>query len=282
MSVLKHIIYGLIFVVLLFQSCSVEKRHYTSGYHLQWKNNKSNASVAQTKKGNKEIKDTPLSNPNTDINSLTASAENKKGIVLLTPDSVRCDTLIMRDGTEIKAKVMEITPTEIKYKFCNNIDGPMHIIHRYNASYIKYANGTMDSFVNEHPSVNQQGNRNNNNYNNGTYNKNNGYYGQNNGGYNQNNAPYSGAGYAVNEWVRKNAMASLILGILSFFLYFLGIISAIFAIVLGYKCLKLIKQDPENLWMYSKRATAGVILGWIVLALYLIILIALIAALSVI
>ena len=244
----KYFFWFFISLVFIFQSCSLEKRHYTNGYHLQWKKNvhqtisqNTKITADEVKNKSRVAKDSTALTENiigssVSFHSLAASSEKKKGIVLLTVDSTVCDTIIMRDGTEIKAKVVEVTLTEIKYKYCNNINGPTYVAYRYNVAYIKYPNGTMDSFVNEYPPSQAL---------------------------NRNRAP--GGNYGINEFVRKRSLASLILGIVSFFISFFGIITAIVAIVLGYKCLRLIKQDPENLWMYQKRAHAGVILGWIAL-----------------
>ncbi len=277
MNNLKILFSFLVISIILLQSCSIEKRRYTTGYHLQWNNNKitilpqkNDATIAQIKKENKEIKDTSLSNSNANINSLTASSE-KKAILIISSDSIKCDTIIMKDGTEVKAKVLEVTPTEVKYKFCNNISGPLYVAYRYNLSYIKYANGTMDSFMSEHPPLaNQPTNRYNvpNNPNNG-------------GTVNGNNNHYPMDNYAMSEYVRKTSLGALICGIVSIFIPYLGVIAAIFAIVLGNKCMKLIRGYPQNLWMYSRRSMTAQIIGWIVLAIYLLVIIALLIALGI-
>ncbi|HEX7414375.1 MAG TPA: hypothetical protein VF411_10070, partial [Bacteroidia bacterium] len=176
MKTIKYAFCFLIVSVFVLQSCSVEKRRYTSGYSLQWNNpavGGANTLAQNTKISlpeGKKILETPAPSKEniiseSSLNVLTASSDKKKGVILLTVDSIGCDTLIMRDGTEIKVKVTEVTPTEIKYKFCNNIDGPSYVIYRYQASYIKYRNGTLDSFVSEHPPIAPPANRNNGNYN---------------------------------------------------------------------------------------------------------------------
>jgi len=280
---MKYLTCSIVLLAFILQSCSVEKRHYTSGYHLQWKNSKGTISlpknetniVTSTKedRNKSHLQDAGVIT-NTSFSSFTASSEKKKGIVLLTNDPTGCDTLIMKNGTEVKAKVLEVTPTEIKYKFCNNIDGPLYVAYRYNLSYIKYANGTMDSFVNEHPPVAPSDNRNNSSYRGG--------YNQNNGGaFNGNNNHYPMDNYATSEYVRKASLGSLICGIASIFIPYLGVIAAIFAIVLGNKSMKFVRRDPENLWMYGRRAMAGQIIGWIVIAIYLLIFVALLISLGI-
>jgi TM2 domain-containing membrane protein YozV len=53
-----------------------------------------------------------------------------------------CDELIMTDGTELTVKILEITPYEIKYKNCDNVDGPTFTKSLSTVFKIKYANGT--------------------------------------------------------------------------------------------------------------------------------------------
>ena len=52
-----------------------------------------------------------------------------------------CDIISMKNGTEVNGKVLEITSTEIKYKRCDNIDGPTIVINKSDVSKIKYVNG---------------------------------------------------------------------------------------------------------------------------------------------
>ncbi len=54
------------------------------------------------------------------------------------------DVIVLKSGDEIKSKVIEITPTEIKYKKFDNLEGPTVVILKSEASMIKYANGTED------------------------------------------------------------------------------------------------------------------------------------------
>ena len=68
----------------------------------------------------------------------------------------RCDELIMTDGTELTVKILEITPYEIKYKNCDNIDGPTFTKSLSSVFKIKYANGT--SQVMNSPQTNNNNN----------------------------------------------------------------------------------------------------------------------------
>lgn len=264
MNRLKYFFLSLLLSVLILQSCSVQKRRYTSGYHLQWNENKTtllnkeSEDIVKNKRKNSEVKDIErvkeniISNVN--FTSLTASLEKRKGMFLLPPDSTNCDTLIMRDGTEIKVKVIEITPTEIKYKFCNRIDGPTYVAYRYTASYIKYANGTLDSFVKEHsPATTVVKNNNNRTIVTSPQ--------------NQDIEKYR------KEWyVRKKSVASIVFGACGL-IPFYGAPSAVVAIIYGAKCLSLINKDPNSLYMYKRKAIIGLTLGCFALLAYLLLIV---------
>ncbi|WP_400193169.1 hypothetical protein [Hymenobacter sp. B81] len=54
------------------------------------------------------------------------------------------DLLTKRNGDEVPVKVLEVTPTEIRYKRTDNPDGPLFVVPRAEVFMIKYANGTKD------------------------------------------------------------------------------------------------------------------------------------------
>jgi hypothetical protein len=241
-----HFFYSLLILDIILQSCSVEKRRYTSGYHLTV-NSKHLAA------NNHDVELTYNSSFITH-NSLTASSEKKKGIVLLSLDSTGCDTLIMRDETEIKVKVIEITPTEIKYKYCDHKTGPTYVVFRYNVSYIKYANGSLDSFVKEHAPLPQTA----------AIIKN-----------NKSQSRYQDVDDdRVERYVRKKSVASIFWGAFGC-IPFYGIPASIIAIILGSNCLRKINKDP-NLLPCKQKATIGLALGVLGLLLFLAIIVLLV------
>lgn len=63
------------------------------------------------------------------------------------------DLIVKRNGDEIKAKVLEISVTEIKYKNFDNINGPLYTILKRDVLFIRYENGTKEiiSADNESP-----------------------------------------------------------------------------------------------------------------------------------
>jgi len=60
-----------------------------------------------------------------------------------------CDKLLLRDGEEISVKVVEIGTKEIKYKNCDNQQGPAISISKSDVFMITYPNGSKDVFKEE-------------------------------------------------------------------------------------------------------------------------------------
>ena len=54
------------------------------------------------------------------------------------------DLIVLRDGNMIEAKVTEISPSEIRYKRANHLDGPTIVVPAANVLSIRYANGKVD------------------------------------------------------------------------------------------------------------------------------------------
>ncbi|MBL7912966.1 MAG: hypothetical protein JNJ41_18025 [Bacteroidia bacterium] len=68
----------------------------------------------------------------------------------LNNDSL-CDLVILKNGDEVKAKVLEITPIEIKYKKCLSPDGPLYVVKKNDVFMIKYSNGTKEVIKGDNP-----------------------------------------------------------------------------------------------------------------------------------
>ncbi len=56
------------------------------------------------------------------------------------------DVIVRKNELEIKAKVVEVGPEQVKYKRFDNPDGPIYIENRDQIQKISYANGTEDIF----------------------------------------------------------------------------------------------------------------------------------------
>jgi len=57
------------------------------------------------------------------------------------------DLIILRDGSVIESKVTEISPTEIRYKRFDQLDGPTIVVPASNVLSIRYENGKVESIT---------------------------------------------------------------------------------------------------------------------------------------
>jgi hypothetical protein len=67
-------------------------------------------------------------------------------LILFTSNCFAQDTIIMRNDQHIPCNIVEITPTEVKYKKWELNDGPLYIENKSLVSQIKYKNGFVDVF----------------------------------------------------------------------------------------------------------------------------------------
>ena len=68
-------------------------------------------------------------------------------MALSTNLSFAQDLITKKSGEDVKAKVIEVTTTEIRYKKAENINGPLFTILKGEVFSIKYENGTKDIFT---------------------------------------------------------------------------------------------------------------------------------------
>lgn len=137
---MKHILYSL--AMLLLVSCAVQKRHYRKGFYI------ATASSAAQKKSSEntvpKIAKQIFTLPAVNTESLTQTGfaletHKKQG---LPTDS--CDVLVFRDGTEILAKISEINESQVRYKRCDNVEGPTYVTEKSDLFMLKYSNGTRE------------------------------------------------------------------------------------------------------------------------------------------
>ena len=65
---------------------------------------------------------------------------------LITFAAFSQDIITTKSGEDIKAKVIEVNTTDIKYKKTENIDGPVFSVLKSEILIIRYENGTKDIF----------------------------------------------------------------------------------------------------------------------------------------
>ncbi len=54
------------------------------------------------------------------------------------------DNIIFKDGMEMQAKVVEISPTELKYKRADHLEGPTYTVYRNEVFMVQYENGSSE------------------------------------------------------------------------------------------------------------------------------------------
>ena len=166
MKHLKTTSLAILSVMLLFTSCSIEKRVHMSGYHIEW--HKSYKSLAKNEKvrTNDNVVDQLSINkietlPNQMDNEVELFASSSNDIILTSTTSEHfknqkinnlkqvkkvlntdCDVIILKNGQEIQAKVLEVGQTEVKFKNCDNQSGPTFSKNKSEIFMIKYPNGT--------------------------------------------------------------------------------------------------------------------------------------------
>jgi hypothetical protein len=83
--------------------------------------------------------------------SLVMPREGIRNPVYVSEETVQqaCDTIVLRNGDILQGKVVEIGEREIRYKNCENIQGPVLVLSLSEVFMIKYPNGTRDYFTTE-------------------------------------------------------------------------------------------------------------------------------------
>lgn len=161
---------SMLLIVVLVTSCTIQKRRYMPGYHI---NRIGNRPVAETKSVDKNFdktinlveaqeqinitevdniaEDQPLlfASDNelniiarqSDNSTLTSKAKNNSKSLVTTSEN-ECDIIVLINGNEISAVVLDVGQNEVKYLLCNNVHGPTYTINKSEILKIKFANGT--------------------------------------------------------------------------------------------------------------------------------------------
>ena len=135
-------------------------------------------------------------------------------------DSVRCgDKIMFLSGDMAIAKIISIGPKDITYKKCNNPNGPLYVVRKSGVLEIEYANGDKDVFSESNEDEEE-------------------YYVQ------DEEPSYIDPPEFGDD---KLALPALLLGIGSFIVPFVGIVSSILAIAFGSKALRRIKASDGQI-----------------------------------
>lgn len=158
---------------------------------------------------------------------------NNKSEVKKNTISKECDVIILKNGQEIKAKVLEVGATEIKYKLCDNLDGPTFSKNKSEVFMIKYPNGT-STVISEFDTKSTA-------------------------------SQESGSGEKKTEPLSLISFISSLVG-----LFIFGIVFGIASVIMSAIGLGKINKNPEK-WKGKGFAIAGIIIGIIdILAFFII------------
>jgi hypothetical protein len=166
MRMLQKLCFYSFLIAVVFPSCTIEKRKFQPGYHFEWQDglkSLSQKSNREEKKETKPVADVPSStfsdkasdnnhqekNHQTEETASTAPqpmASRKLPVLASLPVNVQeeCDLITLLNGEEIQAKIVEIGTKDIRYKKCDNLDGPDYILSKAEVFMVKYPNGTKD------------------------------------------------------------------------------------------------------------------------------------------
>jgi hypothetical protein len=159
-----------IFVVFL-DSCSIYKRKHLSGYSIQKSSRKQNVDSQQLWSNSVELSTneyststegnglvgekkpenlTPMENENYGWYFENSKIDGNSFPKIQSRVKLRkekdCDEIILRNGKSINGKIVEIGLQEIKYKNCDNLNGPLISVEKDDAFMVKYSNGTSQVF----------------------------------------------------------------------------------------------------------------------------------------
>ncbi len=169
---LKTSVLSISLILIIVSSCTIEKRHYMPGYHV---NRIANRPTTIAKVSNDNLPqqldyavvgteiievEEPIFLASDDA-EIIIPTEPEKLLTLITPinnskksvfsNENECDVIIFRNGDEILAKVLEVSQNEVKYITCENLDGPTFIANTREIFKIKYINGTSTLFEESKP-----------------------------------------------------------------------------------------------------------------------------------
>jgi hypothetical protein len=151
----SYFVYIFISAFLLFVSCSVEKRVYRNGYHVVWDHKNS----GRSEKGSAIKTQQKISVPNEKPGQVLVLSNNKD---LYFPSEHRqpallkdtCgDKIFFKNGNIVSAKVMEVDREKIKYKRCDNLDGPLFTVSKRSLTMVQYYNGVKEDLAVEDEKV---------------------------------------------------------------------------------------------------------------------------------
>lgn len=138
-------------ILFILVSCSVKKRIYRDGYYIDWATHKkpSQQKLSTHKEANSPLKLSQVAPDKTELASVSIPDEpnfllSKKSNPLFILSDSCGDIITFKSGDIINAKVYEINDEKIKYKRCDNLEGPLFVVSKNTVQSVKYINGVID------------------------------------------------------------------------------------------------------------------------------------------
>lgn len=143
MKTFKSILFLL--ALLSFVSCSVEKRHYMSGYNINFKNNQP-TKIANVKAITSETSES-YEYPVTSCEDNTIYLASKSKSIKNLTDT--CDLIELKNKTTIYANIKSIDSKTIIYDDCNSLRIKEHTINKSEITKITFKNGTIRNYYDD-------------------------------------------------------------------------------------------------------------------------------------
>ncbi len=160
MRVIYSIVSFLLVLGFFLSSCSVEKRRYDSGFYIQRPGSSAvhKSRVVQHQEpslaGVEHLATEELAMLSNDAHTAielelkqTTCIENSEISTVFIPsppqsDSLQpCSKLVLNNGNEISAVMIEIGPTDVRYKRCENQGGPYYVLPKSLIFLVQSPNG---------------------------------------------------------------------------------------------------------------------------------------------
>ena len=136
---------------LVLTSCTIQKRVYRKGFHVVWNTVHSReANLPESLKNEKPslVNKTIDEEVVVSANRLSNVDLAKKPALILNKDTCG-DILLLHNADKLAVKILEIEEKTIKYKRCDNMDGPVYSIRKNKVAMITYANGVKEKVIAE-------------------------------------------------------------------------------------------------------------------------------------
>ena len=147
---MKNLLLITLSCVIVFSSCSLQKRLYNKGFYVSnSQTNKKPAihdtakpiSLLSTIKQIKKDNSTPLLLAQV-VNPIKTKGINYNAVIPITKQKLvkdPCDTIVMKSGARLLGNVTEITSEKIFFKNCDSLSYSSSLIYREDVQYIHYA-----------------------------------------------------------------------------------------------------------------------------------------------